>query len=44
MIQGASLAFTYVDEAVPQYSTHFDGGCEIRRTFARLTDPQAITS
>jgi methyltransferase (TIGR00027 family) len=37
--QGTALAFTYVDEEVLHYPTHFAGGSEVQRTFARLEEP-----
>ncbi|MGA8437530.1 MAG: SAM-dependent methyltransferase [Candidatus Sulfotelmatobacter sp.] len=36
---GTGLAFTYVDEAVLHNPTHFAGGSEVQKTFARLGEP-----
>lgn len=39
LAQGTALAFTYVDEAVLRDPTHFAGGSEVQRAFARLEEP-----
>ncbi len=39
LAQGTALAFTYVDEAVLHNPSHFAGGREVQRTFARLQEP-----
>jgi methyltransferase (TIGR00027 family) len=37
--QGTALAFTYVDRAVLDDPTHFIGGSEVQKAFARLKEP-----
>jgi methyltransferase (TIGR00027 family) len=37
--QGTTLAFTYVDRAVLDDPTHFIGGSEVQKAFARLREP-----